>query len=210
MLVDPSGKILANYRKSFLYYTDETWAEEGNEGFFASHLPGLGNVSIGICTHVDTFDSLLVDDRAKPSHEGMDINPYRFQTPWTNYEFANHVLSHSSSLVIVVMAWLIAESGSLPEQNPEEPNHDTFRYWLERLKPLIDTNSSDEILVVLSNRCGAEGTARYAGTSTVLGLQNGHITVYGILGQAQEKLLIVDTSASADYRFRFTSGLSGL
>ncbi|KAK1825214.1 hypothetical protein LTR12_000014 [Friedmanniomyces endolithicus] len=27
--VSPSGEVLANYRKSFLYYTDETWAAEG-------------------------------------------------------------------------------------------------------------------------------------------------------------------------------------
>jgi protein N-terminal amidase len=27
--VSPDGKTVANYRKSFLYYTDETWAAEG-------------------------------------------------------------------------------------------------------------------------------------------------------------------------------------
>ena len=150
----------------------------------------------------------LLTTELSQANEGMDINPYRFQNPWTDYEFASHVLGHSSSLVIVAMAWLMVESGSLPEQKSEEPHHDTFSYWLERLRPLIDVNSSDEIVVVLSNRCGVEGTARYAGTSTVLGLHNGHVAVYGILGQAQEKLLVVDTGTDADYRFRFKSRLS--
>ncbi|KFY15957.1 hypothetical protein V492_01659 [Pseudogymnoascus sp. VKM F-4246] len=47
--VSPSGATLANYRKSFLYYTDETWALEGPDGFFGGEFKGLGNVAMGIC-----------------------------------------------------------------------------------------------------------------------------------------------------------------
>ena len=32
--VNADGETVANYRKSFLYYTDETWALEGPDGFF--------------------------------------------------------------------------------------------------------------------------------------------------------------------------------
>ncbi len=49
VLVSPTGEVLVNYRKSFLYYTDETWAEEGKQGFFAGTLPRLGQVAMGIC-----------------------------------------------------------------------------------------------------------------------------------------------------------------
>ncbi len=49
VLVSPKGEVLVNYRKSFLYYTDETWANEGTEGFFAGDLPELGAVAMGIC-----------------------------------------------------------------------------------------------------------------------------------------------------------------
>lgn len=49
VLVSPQGNVLANYRKSFLFTTDETWAEEG-PGFFAGDFKGsLGSVSMGIC-----------------------------------------------------------------------------------------------------------------------------------------------------------------
>lgn len=42
--------MLVNYRKSFLFNTDETWAEEGREGFFAGEMPdGLGRLAMGIC-----------------------------------------------------------------------------------------------------------------------------------------------------------------
>ncbi|KAI9772598.1 MAG: Carbon-nitrogen hydrolase, partial [Candelina submexicana] len=40
--VSPSGAILAHYRKHFLYYTDESWAEEGKERFFEGTIEGLG------------------------------------------------------------------------------------------------------------------------------------------------------------------------
>jgi protein N-terminal amidase len=49
IVVNAEGETIANYRKAFLYYTDESWALEGNEGFFEGWIPGLGNTSIGIC-----------------------------------------------------------------------------------------------------------------------------------------------------------------
>lgn len=67
MAVSPSGATLANYRKSFLYYTDETWALEGPDGFFHGEFEGLGNVAMGIC---------------------MDLNPYKFEAAWTDWELA--------------------------------------------------------------------------------------------------------------------------
>jgi protein N-terminal amidase len=47
--VNQEGETIANYRKSFLYYTDETWAHEGPDGFFDGEIDGLGNVAMGIC-----------------------------------------------------------------------------------------------------------------------------------------------------------------
>lgn len=49
LVVNEDGETIANYRKSFLYYTDETWALEGDEGFYRGTIPGLGRTSIGIC-----------------------------------------------------------------------------------------------------------------------------------------------------------------
>jgi len=46
--VNRDGETVANYRKSFLYYTDETWALEGS-GFFGGQIPELGSVAMGIC-----------------------------------------------------------------------------------------------------------------------------------------------------------------
>lgn len=47
--VNSDGQTIANYRKSFLYYTDETWALEGPDGFYDGEIDRLGNVAMGIC-----------------------------------------------------------------------------------------------------------------------------------------------------------------
>ena len=58
--VNRKGETVVNYRKSFLYYTDERWALEGS-GFFGGDIPGLGNVAMGICE----FKRVLISDRTK-------------------------------------------------------------------------------------------------------------------------------------------------
>lgn len=45
----PDGENAAHYRKAQLYYTDETWALEGNKGFYGDHITGLGQTAAGIC-----------------------------------------------------------------------------------------------------------------------------------------------------------------
>lgn len=48
IVVNGDGETVANYRKTFLYYTDETWASEG-DGFYQGEIQGLGQVAMGIC-----------------------------------------------------------------------------------------------------------------------------------------------------------------
>lgn len=47
-VINSRGKTEANYRKSFLYYTDETWAREGH-GFYGGEVGSFGQVAMGIC-----------------------------------------------------------------------------------------------------------------------------------------------------------------
>ncbi|OTA67273.1 carbon-nitrogen hydrolase [Hypoxylon sp. EC38] len=48
LIVNQDGDTIGHYRKTHLYYTDETWALEG-PGFFKGRLPGInGNVAMGI------------------------------------------------------------------------------------------------------------------------------------------------------------------
>ncbi|KAM3450041.1 hypothetical protein MY3296_006438 [Beauveria thailandica] len=171
IVVSPDGETIANYRKSFLYYTDETWALEG-DGFYSGFLPNIGFASLGIC---------------------MDLNPYKFEAPWHEYEFAFHALDVSANVVIVSMAWMTREEPREFSRMPNEPDLETLTYWITRLEPLVRADRRDEIIVVFVNRCGIEGDATYAGTSAVLGIHHGQVTVYGLLGRGEKQLLVVDT-----------------
>lgn len=48
IVVNRDGDTWAHYRKSHLYYTDESWALEG-DGFWKGFMPGIGKVALGIC-----------------------------------------------------------------------------------------------------------------------------------------------------------------
>ncbi|KAF4489859.1 Protein N-terminal amidase [Colletotrichum fructicola Nara gc5] len=173
IVVNGDGETIANYRKNFLYYTDETWALEGGKGFYEGWIPGLGNTSIGIC---------------------MDLNPYKFQAPWHAFEFAFHILEYESNLVVVSMAWMTREDGRLFSRMPNEPDMDTLTYWVTRLEPLIRAENEEEIIIVFCNRTGTEDDAVYAGTSAVVGIQDGEVKVYGLLGRGEKELLVIDTT----------------
>ncbi|KAF2272776.1 N-terminal asparagine amidohydrolase-like protein [Westerdykella ornata] len=178
--VTPSGTVLLNYRKSFLYYTDETWAAEGT-GFYAGNLGSLGKVSLGIC---------------------MDINPYRFITPWDAYEFASKALEAQTPVICVSMAWLTTLSPEELAQEPLQADFTTLTYWVERFQPLVEKKALEPVYVILANRCGMEKAACYAGTTTVLKIEEGRVSVYDVLGKGEERCLVVDLNQTPKFRVR--------
>jgi protein N-terminal amidase len=216
--ISPTGTIIGTYRKRFLYYTDETWCIEGDgttspSGFFAGNLGALGNVSMGIC---------------------MDINPYKFLTPWSNYEFATHVLESGAPIAVVNMAWLTRLTPQELTELPLRPDEETFTYWIGRFQPLLEAderhivhkagaewNESERlraeqlgkewveagnekvgvgpIVVVCANRCGIEGSACYAGTSSVFVVEAGKVSIFDVLGKLEEKCMVVDLARPAKF-----------
>ncbi|KAF2115010.1 carbon-nitrogen hydrolase [Lophiotrema nucula] len=179
--VSPSGVVLTNYRKTFLYYTDETWSAEGDKRFFSGPLGGLGNVTLGIC---------------------MDINPYKFTAPWEDYEFANAALQSSSELVCVSMAWLAHLTPTEIMTNPTQADFATVAYWVERFQPLVEKAGEQPIYVVLANRCGMEKAVVYAGSTTVLKIEGGGVSLYETLGKFEEKCLVVDLNERPKFQVR--------
>lgn len=91
------------------------------------------------------------------------------------------------------MAWLTQEDARTFTRLPQEPDMETLTYWVQRLEPIIRAEGEQEIIVVFANRCGVEGDTVYAGTSAVLGVQNGEVSVYGLLGRGSKELLVVNT-----------------
>lgn len=198
VFVNSLGEVVAHTRKSFLYYTDESWASEG-QGFFAGEVP-LGpslqvqKIAAGIC---------------------MDINPYKFEAPWTAYEFANHALTSAAELVVLSTAWLTRLSKEELQGHAQSPDLDTVGYWLERMRPLMGPNGPrQEVVLVFANRCGDDGEAplieqvRYAGSSTVMGISrgdgrlDGEVRIWDMLGRAEEGVLLVDTTNLPKYALK--------
>jgi hypothetical protein len=115
------------------------------------------------------------------------------------WEFAYHILQKQANLVILLMAWLAPQHLSVYSAKSKEPDIDILAYWIARLEPLIRAEDEGEIIIVLTNRCGTEGEAIYAGTSCVLGVEDGEVKVYGVLGRGDRDLLVVDTSEPPQY-----------
>jgi len=184
LVVAENGEVIHNYRKTFLYFTDETWATEGNveRGFHELTFRAQDSAP------AQDADDIRRTSRQVATSFGicMDINPYKFEAPYTAWEFANRVLDSQSQLVILSMAWLTLLSQEELAALEGKPEMDTFNYWLNRFYPLIEKNMEHtrdldgeegpkKVVIVFSNRAGwepgADDTkppARYAGTSAVI------------------------------------------
>lgn len=101
------------------------------------------------------------------------------------------------------MAWNTQTDPMLFHQQIREPDMESLSYWLTRLRPMIDLGVGEEVIVVLANRTGFEGDATYVGTSSILGIKDGDVRLYGILGRGEQRLLIVDTDDPPYARLRF-------
>lgn len=178
--VAANGEVLAHYRKSFLFSTDETWASEGS-GFYSGNLPlrlskaatGISKVAMGIC---------------------MDVNPYKFEAPFYKCEFATHAVECKAELVILSMAWSSLEL--TPENiqtHASKPDLLTLSYWVSRFNPLQLHDVAMPVILVLGNRCGSENDTTYAGTSTVMRMAGNEIHIWAVLGRGEERCLVVDT-----------------
>lgn len=184
-MVNENGETLANYRKQHLDYADKGWAFEGAGGFFHDVIDGLGRVTMGVCTDID------------PS-----------ETPWHQFEFAFDVLDSEANVVIVSMAWSASalDNPASFHSKPDEPHMATLEHWVKRMEPLIRADRDDEIIFVFANRCGSEGDVLYTGSSAVIGICNGEVRVYGVLGRGTKQLLVVDTDEEPSARLVRRSG----
>lgn len=126
----------------------------------------------------------------------MDLNPIHSTAPWTTYEFSTHALRSQSQVLLLSMAWLAVPSPNpIAESETEaaEPDMETIGYWCSRLKPLINQQER-EIVVVIANRSGQEEPdVKYVGTSWIGRIGRGNIKAWGILGKGEEKVLVADT-----------------
>ncbi|CAG8691966.1 11428_t:CDS:2, partial [Ambispora leptoticha] len=198
--VNPQGELVTTYQKHFLYSVDENWAEEGPE-FQSVWVDGLGKVGFGIC---------------------MDLNPYKFMSPWENYEFASFHQGKKTQIILCSMAWL--DSNVFDDDYSNVPD-----YWCSRLLPLYDPiwspsrrtrrysyhefghnnlveeeegwrTCNGDVLFVVCNRTGAENGSTFCGSSGVFLLSPNENKAKLLKGlkKREENVLLVDVSKFLD------------
>ncbi|KAJ5397642.1 hypothetical protein N7509_005755 [Penicillium cosmopolitanum] len=184
VIVDEAGEVIHNYRKSFLYFTDESWASEGDveRSFRELTFPSRqGNENEnGMATASTIAGDVAASDTPRHAAEKrvatsfgicMDINPYKFEAPYTAWEFANRVLDSKSQLVILSMAWLtlLSKGGTGCARGPAGDG------YVQLLATAAARKDDKQVVIVFANRAGEEPAAddvkppaRYAGTSAVI------------------------------------------
>lgn len=98
----------------------------------------------------------------------MDLNPYKFEADFQDYEFANYHLKQNTEIIICSMAWLKSKDGCMS----------TIKYWAMRLIPLYREADDDRRTIFAAcNRIGSERGSEFAGASCVLDISNENITI---------------------------------
>ncbi|KAL8909578.1 MAG: hypothetical protein Q9207_000076 [Kuettlingeria erythrocarpa] len=220
--VNPRGEVVARYRKSHLYYTDEVWAQEGPEGFVAHDVtfdgkPNRLGFNEAVRREIAARDGQVTDESIRTTFAiCMDLNPYHFlpPSPTSPMSLVEHVLNTDSRLLILSTAWLTHLSSAALAESIGRPDMDTLSYWFGKLMPLI--NHDKKTTCVFANRCGEEPGrtvpnvlseekegegggegVRYAGSSWVGFLEHGKVRMGRVMGRAEEGVLVVDTEALA-------------
>ena len=113
----PTGELVFNYRKSFLYYTDDDWGcKENPKGFqtFPLHLKQRATDKNGNLQDITLKTSIGIC---------MDLSPYKFTAPFHDYEFATYNVDQGTELIICPMAWLHSSSVTKDEGKLSKRNY---------------------------------------------------------------------------------------
>ena len=145
-IITPEGESLPSYRKHFLYDDDERWSLEGKDFGYMEITTKKGinlKLGIGIC---------------------MDINPYKFKSPFGKMEFANHCLNKNVDLIVFPTNWIDNEPNNISESHKKE----IWSYWMERMRPYKNLKNNKNVYMLFANRIGKEKTTTFHGCSCVM------------------------------------------
>ncbi|KAF4461399.1 Carbon-nitrogen family [Fusarium albosuccineum] len=164
--VNKRGELIENYWGKHLS-DGETRAINEPGGFLKISVPNLGEDLIGI---------------------GLDLHP-------SGSPALQHALGSGSraqsSFVIVLLAGTTSGESQQPGRAPSEPDMETLKHRILSLEPIVCSGGQSEVILILCNRTSYEQNASYTGISAIVGIHEGKIKVYELLG------LVVDTDAGS-------------
>ncbi|KAK9319673.1 carbon-nitrogen hydrolase [Lipomyces orientalis] len=207
VVVEPSGTVVFNYRKHFLYEADEKWGASPGQG-------GFGSLDLKIKRSARTASENEEEMRVRVAMGlCMDLNPEKFEAPFAKFEFGNFAVTSKADVIIFPMAWLAfggaetngesAAAATADGQKVEdEPDWKTVNYWARRLTPVVLQYAqavqpkTTNTIFVASNRCGVEdGKTTYAGSSCVLQFcSDASVRLIATLPKESEGVLLTDVT----------------
>lgn len=121
VVVSPAGEMVFNYRKSFLYFTEDNWGCKENPNQFQ-------NFPLTFKQRATRVGSDTVDrsDVTLKTSIGicMDLSPYKFEAPFNDFEFSSYNVDNNVELIICPMAWLHSSSITKQDYEIEETGGD--------------------------------------------------------------------------------------
>lgn len=132
----------------------------------------------------------------------MDLNPYKNEAPYYEYELAYSCLRQQVSLLLCPMAFLSTTYLGFPEPIASHPEEALIEYWMLRLPPL--TRLVEPVTFIACNKVGRDEGIRYGGTSCAVlfegqrNQENPH-RFLGALTQDQEGVLFMDVEVAEVY-----------
>ena len=94
----------------------------------------------------------------------MDINPYKFKSPFNKMEFANHCLSKNVDLIVFPTNWIDNEPNNISKKHKFE----LWNYWAERMRPYDYAKNKKNVYMLFANRIGKEKTTTFHGCSCIM------------------------------------------
>lgn len=87
-------------------------------------------------------------------------------------------------------------------RDPTQPDIATVAYWVERFQPIVEAVEERPVFVVMANRCGMEKGVCYAGSSTVIKIEKGDVSLLDTVGKSEEKCFVVDLGDRPKFQVR--------
>lgn len=139
-LINPLGEVVVNYHKTFLFETDEAWGCVEN--------PDKSFKSVDVILNKDYYSGLTNEKHIVRLNLGicMDLNPYKFTAPFTNFEFSRACYNNKSQLIICPMAWLSPKSPSVDKTRAFDQRvqqAEAFKKYFNESDTHINTKQSD-------------------------------------------------------------------
>lgn len=135
LVTDPSGNLTFNYRKSFLYDTEYEWGCQENPQSFQKFTMVFEKCAVEKNGTVAAASASVTDIELNASIGiCMDLNPYKFEAPFNDFEFSSFCLDNNVDLIICPMAWLHSKSIT-----KHDHDLDTINWKLESIRRSLDT-----------------------------------------------------------------------